>query len=73
MEFATKIAGAKAIVVLGHTESGAIKCAVDHVKLGYFTCMLSNFDPAVKAVGCVEGEQTSKSKKLVQAVADRPP
>ena len=70
VEFATKVAGAKVIVVLRHTECGAIKGAVDGAKLGRLTKMLENFKPAVEASKGVEGEKTSKNKKLVQAVAD---
>ncbi len=70
MEFATKVAGAKAIVVLGHTECGAIKGAIDGVKLGFLTKMLTNITPAVDAVAGFDGERTSKNKKFVQAVAD---
>ena len=33
-EFATKLAGAKLIVVLGHSECGAVKGAIDGAKLG---------------------------------------
>lgn len=71
LEFATKVAGAKAIVVLGHTECGAIKGAVDDVKLGLLTKMLANIRPAVDAVPGFDGERTSKNKKFVQAVADK--
>jgi carbonic anhydrase len=70
LEFATKVAGAKAIVVLGHTECGAIKGGVDGAKLGLLTKMLENFAPAIEASRAIEGERTSKNKKLVQAVAD---
>ncbi len=70
LEFATKLAGAKAIVVLGHTECGAIKGAVDGAKLGLLTKMLENFNPSLEASRAVEGERSSKNKKLVQAVAD---
>jgi carbonic anhydrase len=70
LEFATKLTGAKAIVVLGHTDCGAIKGSVDQAKLGNLTAMLKNFDPAIKASRSVEGERSSKNKKLVQAVAD---
>jgi carbonic anhydrase len=70
LEFATKLAGAKAIVVLGHTERGAIARAVDGAKLGLSTKMLKNFDPAIEASGTVEGPRSSKNRKLVQAVAD---
>ena len=71
LEFATKIAGSKVIVVLGHTECGAVKGAVDQVKLGNLTKMLQNFDPAIEASKTVAGERSSKNKKLVQAVADK--
>ncbi len=50
MEFACKISGTKLIVVLGHTECGAVKGAYDDVKLGNLTAMLENIKPAVNAV-----------------------
>jgi carbonic anhydrase len=70
LEFATKLAGAKAIIVLGHTDCGAIKGSIDRVKLGNLTAMLKNFDPAIAASKAVQGERSSKNAKLVQAVAD---
>ncbi len=70
LEFATKLAGAKAIVVLGHTECGAIMGGIDGAKLGLLTKMLENFNPPIEASRDVEGERSSKNKKLVQAVAD---
>jgi carbonic anhydrase len=69
LEFACKLAGAKAIVVLGHSECGAIKGAIDQAKLGNLTEMLSHIEPAVAATK-ITGKRTSKDKKLVQAVAD---
>ena len=71
MEFATKLAGSKLIVVLGHTECGAIKGACDHAQLGNLTHTLSNITPAVEAVKDVEGERTSKNSSFVQKVADK--
>ena len=71
LEFATRLAGAKVIVVLGHTECGAIKGAVDDAKMGNLTAMLANIRPSVLKVKGVEGPQDSKNKKLVQAVADQ--
>lgn len=71
MEFATKLAGSKLIVVLGHTECGAVKGACDHAQLGNLTHTLSNITPAVEAVKNVEGERTSKNSSFVQKVADK--
>ena len=50
MEFASKLAGTKLIVVLGHTSCGAIKGACDDAKLGNLTSMLAKIKPAVQAV-----------------------
>ncbi len=50
MEFASKLAGTKLIVVLGHTSCGAVKGACDDAKLGNLTAMLSKIKPAVAAV-----------------------
>lgn len=69
LEFATAVAGSKAIVVLGHTECGAIKGACDHVELGNLTSTLANIAPALYAVRDVEGERTSANRAFVQAVA----
>ena len=71
LEYATKVAGAKLIVVLGHTDCGAVKGAVDDVKLGNLTAALANIRPAVLEVTGVEGERNSKNKAFVQSVADR--
>ncbi len=48
MEFACKVAGAKIIVVLGHTRCGAVQGAVDGVKMGHLTQLLKKLQPAVK-------------------------
>ena len=50
MEFATKLAGTKIVVILGHTACGAVKGACDHAKLGNLTGMLEKIAPAVTAV-----------------------
>lgn len=71
MEFATKVAGAKAIVVLGHTRCGAIMGACDNVQLGNLTSMLSNLMPAVQAVPAPAGGPTSQNATFVQQVADK--
>ena len=47
MEFACKVAGAKIIMVLGHSNCGAIKGACDQVQMGNLTALLSKIQPAV--------------------------
>jgi carbonic anhydrase len=68
MEFAAAVAGSKVIVVLGHTECGAVKGACDDVKLGNLTRTLAAIQPAVAAVKGFEGERNSKNKAFVDAV-----
>ena len=70
IEFACKVAGAKLIVVMGHTSCGAIKGACDDVQLGNLTGLLSKMKPAVAAVQNVPGERTSKNTAFVEAVSE---
>ena len=70
LEFATAVAGSKVIVVLGHTECGAVKGACDNVQLGNLTSTLANIAPAIYAVDEIEGSRSSANKDFVQAVAD---
>lgn len=70
LEFATRLAGAKLVLVLGHSECGAIKGAIDQAQLGNLTATLSNIWPAVEATTGIPGERTSKNKAFVQAVAE---
>ena len=50
MEFATKLAGSKLIVVLGHTRCGAVGGAVKQVEMGNLTGLLDKIHPAVQTV-----------------------
>jgi len=50
MEFACKVAGAKLIVVLGHSRCGAIKGACDHVEMGHLTGLLNKIAPAIETL-----------------------
>ncbi len=66
LEFATKVAGAKVIVVLGHTACGAIKGAADGVELGNLTALLKNFDaPIARAAEATEGEANSSNLEFL--------
>jgi carbonic anhydrase len=68
-EFTTKLAGAKLIVVLGHSECGAVKGAIDGVELGKLTHLLQRIKPAIEANRNAPGEHTSKNMDFVQQVA----
>ena len=62
MEFASKLAGTKLIVVLGHTACGAVKGACDDAKLGNLTNMLAKIKPAVQAVKEPQDPKSRNSK-----------
>jgi carbonic anhydrase len=68
IEFACKLAGAKVILVMGHTACGAIKGAIDNAELGNLTGLLAKIKPAVMAT-TYTGERTTKNSAFVDAVA----
>ncbi|QIE60033.1 carbonic anhydrase [Rasiella rasia] len=70
IEYGCKVAGSKAVVVLGHTGCGAVKGACDDVQLGNITPLLAKIKPAVAAVTSpVEGsERTSANSTFVNDV-----
>src|SRR5215468_6460068 len=68
MEFACKLAGAKVVLVMGHTACGAIKGAIDNAELGNLTGLLDKIKPAVQATQ-YSGERSSKNYAFVDAVA----
>lgn len=59
MEFACKVAGAKIVLVLGHTRCGAVKGACDHVELGHLTGLLHKIKPAIEQTPYVNGTKYS--------------
>lgn len=69
MEFACKVAGAKALVVLGHSKCGAVKGACDHVEMGNLTNLLSKLQPAVYAEKTVTTDRSSANDEFVEKVA----
>ncbi len=68
MEFACAAAGAKLVLVLGHTACGAVKGAIDDVVLGNLTGLLARIKPAIAGTK-FEGEKSSKNASYVDAVA----
>ena len=70
MEFACKVAGAKLVLVMGHQHCGAVKGAIDDVKLGNITAMLSKIKPAVQMSQDFAGDKTSKNDDFVKHVSE---
>jgi carbonic anhydrase len=68
MEFACKIAGAKVVLVMGHTACGAIKGAIDNAVLGNLTGLLAKIKPAIKASD-YDGARSAANDSFVDAVA----
>jgi len=68
LEFACRVAGAKLIVVLGHSRCGAIKGSCDEVELGHLTGLLDKIRPAV-AHRSDPASGTSSEPEFVDAVA----
>jgi carbonic anhydrase len=68
MEFACKLAGAKVVLVMGHTACGAIKGAIDNAELGNLTGLLAKIKPAIEAT-TYTGERSAKNYAFVDAVA----
>ena len=69
MEFGCKVAGAKIIVVLGHTKCGAVKGACDHVEMGNLTALLSKIRPAVDDENSVIENRNSGNAEFVEKVS----
>jgi len=66
MEYATKVVGSKLIIVMGHTQCGAVKGACEQVKLGKLTELLDKIQPAVKKM---KGDVNCNNDKTVDQIA----
>jgi carbonic anhydrase len=69
MEFATKLAGAKLIVVMGHDDCGAVKGACLNAKLGKLTQLLSKVKPAIAQTKKQYGKVECNNPKFINAAA----
>jgi carbonic anhydrase len=69
MEFACALAGAKLVVVLGHSSCGAVKGACDGAEMGHLTGLLSKIRPSVEEVRKLDGPALERDD-FVQRVAD---
>ena len=70
MEFGCKVAGAKIIVVLGHTKCGAVKGACDNVALGNLTGLIEKIKPAVDQEMTTTTNRNSSNSTFVENVAE---
>lgn len=68
LEFATKVAGAKAVFIMGHTECGAIKGAIDGVAMGSLTLLLARIKNSIASTQ-YDGDRTSSNYEFVNLVA----
>ena len=69
MEFACKVAGAKIIVVLGHSKCGAVRGACDHVEMGNLTALLTKIRPAVDNEKSISINRNSANNEFVEKVS----
>ncbi len=68
MEFGCHVAGAKLIMVIGHTHCGAVKAAIDDVRAGNITPMLAKIRPAIERGRPFEGAKASDNPAYVAHV-----
>ncbi len=69
MEFACKLAGAKLIMVLGHTSCGAVKGACADAKLGLLSDLLEKIKPAIDKVESRGGVNENDSDAHINEVS----
>jgi carbonic anhydrase len=68
MEFATKISGAKLVMVLGHEDCGAVMGACDGAELGNLTQLLAKIHPALATLNeFPPDERHSRNPEFVAA------
>ena len=68
IEYSCKVAGAKIVLILGHTKCGAVTAACQNIELGNITALLSKIKPAVQTVSSSVEDVTTPEN--VQKVAD---
>ncbi len=69
MEFATKIAGAKLIMVLGHSNCGAIKGACSGVRLGNLNGILDKIKPSIEKLKKFKPDEAFVDINFIESVA----
>ncbi|MBI1395340.1 MAG: carbonic anhydrase [Betaproteobacteria bacterium] len=70
LEYGSKVAGARVIVIMGHTHCGAVKGICDNVKMGNLTDLLEKLRPAMDSVPEDGTPRNSKNASFVDRVAE---
>jgi len=70
LEFACKVSGAKLIAVIGHSNCGAIKGAINHAQLGNLTGLLDKINPAIDAVPANVQPRLTSNHAFVDQVSE---
>ena len=70
IEYACHVVGAKLIVVLGHTQCGAVLAACDDVQQGHITQLLSKIKPSINAEQATTENRTSSNPLFVRNVTE---
>jgi carbonic anhydrase len=65
IEFATQVSGAELILDLGHESCGAVKSAIDKIKLGHITGILDKIQPVIESSETFAGEKLSINQEYV--------
>lgn len=68
MEFACAVAGAKVVLVMGHTACGAVRGAIDNAELGNLTGLLNKIKPAIDKT-VYSGDRSGRNDTFVDEVA----
>ncbi len=68
LEFSSKYLGSKLIVVLGHTDCGAVKAACDNFREGHIGEIINLIRPAVRLEKTIEAQRDSTNVNFVDKV-----
>ena len=68
LEFSTEYLGSKLVVVMGHSNCGAVKAACDHFKGGNIGEIINMIDPAVSLETTVSSDRNSSNTSFVDKV-----
>ena len=68
LEFSTQYLGSKLVVVMGHTNCGAVKAACDDFKGGNIGEIIKMIDPAVEQEQTIQDQRDSSNTTFVEKV-----